>query len=453
MIAFMRKRFPKTLIWASLLAFTLAGCHFQTNLDAVQNSAAPPAAIRTPTATTIPEPGVIISDLTLQRVSPSKWQVLGLAENVGDENLGLITIRTALRDGKGQILAEHDVPAALAHLAPGERSPFIAEFSSTDKPDSAYAEPIKQPEATFQRIPITFDNFHPLYQSLSDALVLAYAKNLSHQPAILGNAILLQLAPDGSPIRFSRHYDGLSYLSPDKNLPFLFHFDSIVDEGQFKVFADAIAVNAPEDPSVALCQQPRLLADAQGNPFILGVIENQGSETRWANLLLILRANEETLTIMIVRPPIPLNAGARLAFTVTDFPGCETSLLQDLIEEDKLILEVLIDPLASHPTQINAIQLDLQINSYEFNGSNLFIKGRITNSTEHSISQPSFLAAIRSIDGALQSAGWISPAEALAPGESSTFLLPLPVPKNINPSMCEYDFRALGLVSEIAQPE
>ena len=259
------------------MAITLAGCRFQTNPDAVQTSAAPPAAIKTPTATPIPEPAVIISDLTLQRVSPAKWQVLGLAENVGDENLGLITIRTALRDGKSQILAEHDVPAALPHLAPGESSPFIAEFSSTAKPDSAYAEPIKQPAATFQRIPITFDHFQPLHPSLGDVLVLAYAKNLGHQPAIVENAVLLQLAPDGSLIRFSHQYDGPSYLSPDQNLPFLFYFDSIADEGQFEIFADAIAVNAPEDPSVALCQQPRFLADAQGNPFILGVIENSNT--------------------------------------------------------------------------------------------------------------------------------------------------------------------------------
>jgi len=73
------------------------------------------------------------------------------------------------------------------------------------------------------------------------------------------------------------------------------------------------------------------------------------------------------------------------------------------------------------------------------------LRGVIINPNDTLIREPSIYTTVRNEDGLILSAGWVSPAELLGPGEASDFELSLLLPRGADPAMLEYDVIALGL--------
>jgi hypothetical protein len=237
----------------------------------------------------------------------------------------------------------------------------------------------------------------------------------------------------------------LSTLNPGEKTPFLAIMEADPGEVEFNPYIDVTTTLKPEENVFSTPEPPKVLLTEQGAPLVVGSVRNDDNRSRWSALLLILKLEEEIVTVAPVRPPIPLQPGESLVYAISDFPGLRAQLARHESHADALSAEIVADPLASQPTNRITVPMELRITHFEPIGSSLILKGVISNSGEIDVESVTILVAIRSTSGELLTAGWSTIAQTLAINETLDFILPLSLPQGADPAMSEYDLRVLGL--------
>jgi hypothetical protein len=88
--------------------------------------------------------------------------------------------------------------------------------------------------------------------------------------------------------------------------------------------------------------------------------------------------------------------------------------------------------------------LAITIRQFEAIGSRVFLEGALARSGDQPLAGAEIHAALRTVDGELQSAAWM-PIAPGNPGTAVPFRLDLPLPVGANAALSEIDLRALGM--------
>lgn len=428
-----------------LLSLALTGCN--------PGAAPTPPASATPeaTATTPPSPTprmtTEIQELRLLAgPQAGDWRVVGLVANRSSFAVRGVGLRVVLEGAAGTALAEQLVPLALTNLAPGEVSPFTARFAETwVSATSARAEVIGYRGARFTRTSISAGELQRVPSIEGGEVILGELTNSSGTPVDIDGMALLALDADGQPSGLAVPTVLLSHLEPGQSSPILALLEPGIEAVELSSFVDAVAAAAMAPVPLGFPEPPTVQLDAQGDPFVLGSIKNEGSTYRWASFILRVSLEGEVVAAVEVLPPVPLGPGETRPFSVTDLPGLAALLEgREWIPED-LAVEAVVDPRASSVYRAPTEVLGLELYSFEPIGGSLFLRGRVTNDQAAAVEGPVVLASIRTTEGRLVAAGWLVAAEALEAGASADFVLALTLPRGADLAMSEYDVLAVAL--------
>jgi len=428
---------------------------------AVMGACAPaplPSPTITPTATTIITPTEIptvsatptleveIQELTvLPGGTPGDWTVIGLLENQSGQQLTAISVEISVLDAADTLLTTQNIPIFLSHLGPGETSPFKVHFLDVGIVASANAKIFAHEMTSFGRTQVKVEDLSSVPTGDGRLAILGMVVNSSSKHVIIHNLGILGIDSNRNLVDFTPSATVLSTLDPGEKTPFLAIMKADPGEVELSPYIDATTTLNPEENVFSTPEPPKVFLTEQGAPLVVGSIRNDDNRSRWTALLLILKLEEEIVTVAPVRPPIPLQPGESLAYAISDFPGLSAQLARSESHAGALSAEIVVDPLASQPTERIAVPMDLRITHFEPIGSSLILKGVISNSGEIDVESVTVLVAVRSTSGELLTAGWSTIAQTLAINDTLEFILPLSLPQGADPAMSEYDLQVLGL--------
>jgi len=401
-----------------------------------------PAPILTPT----PVFDDRVHDLTLRPDSkPGDWQVLGLLENGSGFAVADIQLSVWLEDPRGEKLAETTVLPALPHLGPGEVTPFEAHFQGVGAVTGAEARVLLARRTPIQRADPLISQPEIFVGEDGSTLLLGLISNPGSLPiAIDGLAYLgMSSRAEAQALALALHAPG--WLEAGASSPFLARVAGRQEELRWVAFVDAQEQVEVLQPRVSLSGPPRLQLTAQGLPFAVGTLVNSSDQARRAALLLVVRHEDQVLSVSTLASPFPIGPGEQLPFGQADFPGLSLRVAELGLDPAALTLEAQVDPRASGPFPDHRNQLEVQIDFFETVGSAVILRGAVTNPHSMSLSRPSLYAALGTTEGELLTAGWRELATRLAGGERLEFVVDLPFPAAGDLSMAEFDVVAFGL--------
>ena len=420
--------------------------------------ALPPPPALSPSATTVITPTKIptisatptleveIQELTvLPGDTPGDWTVIGLLENQSGQKLTSVSVEISVLDADDTLLATQDIPIPLSHLGLEETSPFKAHFPDVGFAATAIAKIFAHETISFERAQVKVEVLSSVPTGDGRLAILGTVVNSSFKQVIIHSLGILGIDSDDRLVDFTPSATVLSSLGPGEKTPFLAIMESDPGEVEFTTYIDATTTLNQEENLFSTPEPPKVLLTEQGAPLVVGSIRNDDNRSRWSTLLLILKLEDEIVTVAPVRPPIPLQPGESLAYAISDFPGLSTQLARYESQADALSAEIVVDPLASQPADQIAVPLDLRITHFEPIGSSLILKGVVSNSGEGDVESVSILVAVRSTTGELLTAGWSANAQSLAVNDTLDFILPLSLPQGADMAMSEYDLQVLGL--------
>ncbi len=432
---------------ASLLSVSLVGCA-RIPGGAASNPVAqqpPPSVIPAPSATPF---AARFSELTLQPGAASDaWIANGLVTN--DSSVGAVDLklRLSLLDAQGQTLAIQVIAPLLDRLGPGETSPFTASFGGASQAVRFRAEVAASTAASFVRAAVTVQGLQAVPDASGGISVIGTLANGGNRAAAVAQVAVAARAA-GKLLAIGTRDAGLSYLRPGESAAFLAHLPIAIPPAQLTAWVDAVETSTPIPLPTAMTASARVATTSQGLPFAVGSVRNADQQARIASLIVTLKDKSRILGLANVELPIPLAPGETTVFAVTSFPGLAARMASAQASLADLIAEVVFDPVASGAAgAADSVPLDVSVTSYEAVGSTLFLKGDVTNHRSTPVQSPTVAAAVRSTEGKPVTAGWLTVALALAPGEKAAFTLPMPLPSGIDPAMAEYDLQAAGFLS------
>jgi hypothetical protein len=431
------------------IAIVLAGCTSEIRPTPTSTPSATATPLSTKTATPSPTPptDIVIRDINLLPGDDrGDHYVIGILENQSGEQIESTSIRVSILDKNEKLLAEQIVTSFLNRIDPKAISPFKAYFTNVGEAASATAhidafQPTEYPKVKLKISDLT--TFPTIDGGLA---VLGMVKNPNATPILIEVLGLLVVDPQGDPIDIVPYTAGLSMLDPGDRVPFLVLLSEDPGDVEFLPYSCATPARDILATSLLISTPPKVLFTDQGTPLIIGMITNEDDRSFLMEFLVVVRIEDEILTIASIKPSLPLRPGESRPYTFTGFPGLASQLLRHEAQIAELTAEILIDQHASHPSDRTLVQLDVQVTQYEIIGSSLFIKGVIFNPYEKGVESTTVLAAIHSTAGNLLTAGWTELHEILPAKESSDFLLQLSLPQGADPAMSEYDLQALGLL-------
>jgi len=417
----------------------------------------PPPAI-TPTATTVITPTKIPTisatptlEVEIQELSVlpggtlGDWTVIGLLENQSGQQLTAISVEISVLDATDTLLNTQNIPIFLSHLGPGETSPFKVHFLDVGIVTTANAKIFAHETTSFGRAQVRVEDLSSVPTGDGRLAILGMVVNSSSKHVIIHNLGILGVDSDSHLVDFTSSATVLSTLDPGEKTPFLAIMEADPGKVEFSPYIDATTTLKPEENVFSTPEPPKVLLTEQGAPLVVGSIRNDDNRSRWAALLLILKLEEQIVTVAPVRPPIPLQPGESLAYAISDFPGLMAQLARCASHAGTLSAEIIADPLASQPTDRITVPMELRITHFEPIGSSLILKGVISNSGEIDVESVTVLVAVRSTSGELLTAGWSTIAQTLAINDTLEFILPLSLPQGVDPAMSEYDLQVVGL--------
>ena len=387
-----------------------------------------------------------VHDLNLRPDSqPGDWQVLGLLENGSGFAVADIQLSVWLEDPRGEKLAETTVLPALPHLGPGEVTPFEASFQGVGAVTGAKARVLLARRTTIQRAEAVVSQPEVFVGEDGSTLLLGLISNPGSLPiAIDGLAYLgTSSRAEARALALALHAPG--WLEPGASSPFLARVAGSQEELRWVAFVDAQEQVEGLQLGISLAGPPRLQLTAQGLPFAVGTLVNSSDQARRAALLLVVRHEDQVLSVSTLASPFPIGPGEQLPFGQADFPGLSLRVAELGLDPAALTLEAQIDPRASEPFPDHRNQLEVQIDSFATVGSAVFLRGAVTNPHSVSLSRPSLYAALGTTEGELLTAGWRELAARLAGGERLEFVVDLPFPAAGDLTMAEFDVVAYGL--------
>jgi hypothetical protein len=213
---------------------------------------------------------------------------------------------------------------------------------------------------------------------------------------------------------------------------------------QFEIYAAVSAVDSAIESPLVVTNGPTWRVTSQGNGFATGAIRNAGDVPVLPQVAISVRAAGRPMSLEILQSGIPLQPGETLPFAADRFPGLQAALKSVDIEIDDVMLETYLD---AQPIPLDtgaAVVLPVSIHQFEIIGSNVFLSGTVSNPASFPLRIAEIFVSLRSTTGEPQTARWLEltppPTEA-----GMEFSIDMPVAAGVDPAMCEYDVRALGL--------
>lgn len=437
------KKWPRFLCTLIIYAFLVSACG---NISEKDNPgldpATQPAPDPTPTPTAASEPPISIEQLTLQH-SMGRATVLGLATNQSSLTLSDIRIRIDITDQSNRT-SSTVTSLLMEHLGPGENSPFAAIVENMELPSHASAAVFDYQSTDFKRVLLEFEEPELRHSADGTWLTLKVA-NPSAAPVCLHSLRVAGFTSTGELQSISETAIGLHAAVPGAELDYFVPFEKVEPDAKFEIYADSQHCEVDlQAPNVEV--QAEIRYDSQDNPFILGTLTSGLDSPIQTAALITLRSENRVLSMVEVRPPIPLPGNEPIPFTITSFPTLAHEELRELHRADSLTVSILLDPIRTHQAQQLPVMLAAGLTALETTGSRLVINGEIINNQDYPVTQPSILVQITTTEGELITAGWEITADKAEPDESMPFHLILPIPDGFDLRLSEHDVRAFGIM-------
>ncbi len=401
---------------------------------------ATPTFHATPTlAASLPEPGIVYTPAGDEAV------VVGMLENQSPSSVSDLRLQIDLLDEAGAVLASQQGEPLLAMLPAGGASPYQVILPASPGAASARAQILSYRTADIEMLPLRVETAEELSPRGSSPSLVGYVTNPGSEPATVIGLAALARDESGRPSSAALASVGPQSLRPGERAPFLI-VPAMAAAGQrYEFYAAAIAGPALEDPPVEVVTN-EIRRDAQGNPFLLVIMENRSDLPLWASATLSLEQDGAQLAVVDASPASPIAPGEQRALTFwqSAAPPAALSIPAEGAESLQFILR--LDPLGTRPVAGRVMDLRLELLRYESTGSRLILGGTITNPHDGRVERPALQATLRDTAGEVLTAGSLSLGEHLALGESASFLLLLPLPRDAEPAMAEYDLKAVGVI-------
>ena len=412
-------------------------------------TASPPTStpIPSPTPSATPLPEIVFTSLNLlPGLQPGDWRVVGLVENRSDVNLIDAHIVLTLLDSSGNPLGEAHVPITHTHLAPSETSPFRATFSGAGLAADVQASLSSFRTEDFQRQEIESDILNTTRTEQGSVAILATISNPSESPVSIAAFALLAQNDLGRPVGLANQVAGPAVLRGGETATVLALLEIDAGVTTYAPFVDAVTADLMPDPQpISLAGQTKLVLDSQGNPFVVGTLQNSAQQPLTGSVLLTIAYHDEWISSAHVNTTVPLGPGEMRPFTATDFPALSARLDGETWSLRDLELEARVDPPIAGSESVPSSHLGLSIHSFEAIGGFAFIQGTVTNPYDNPMQSASVLASLHTTRGSLVTASWTTVSEKLLAGESVDFVLPIPMPANSYPRLSEFDIWAVGV--------
>jgi hypothetical protein len=387
-----------------------------------------------------------IEGLAAELGDDGRWAVSGMVVHAAGPAIEGLRVHVTLTDTQGRVAAEQVVPAALGHLAAGERSPFFTELNNPDQTLTAHTSPVDYQTASFTRGRVEVSSLEPVATGAGGVAVFGWLHNPADQPVVVSGLSVLGSDGAGHVRAMAVLSASMSEVQPGESVPFVATSAAVGSQAlNWSAYPDALVGPVPQAALLSLASSARLLPTAQGLPIVVGAIRNDGNQARWVRAVITLQAADEVLGMAVVSAPMPITPGEILPFAAREFPGLAERLQAAGLGLADLRPILRFDDYASRPAEQASIRLDVSVTSYDVIGSNIVLKGQVENHIASTVQGPAVLVAVRATQGGILSGGWQVLADELGPGQGVPFLLLLPLPRGVDASMLEFDVHAEGL--------
>jgi hypothetical protein len=446
-------RYPSTMQRARQLArlcllvsLGLAGCHPAPTASGTQvpSLAAPLSTIALPTSPAGPLPEVAFSDLAVRHGdAEDEWIVFGMAHNDSTTALESVAVFVELVDSAGAATSEATVLLPLSVLQPSAVSPFMARLKQAESPAEARANLESFQFSSEAAASISLGAVYTT-QAPDGIFVRGTVQGNNTQPVRVRDVVIVWRGTDRSIAGLAVASVPGAIVTQDEHLPWIAQARGATPATRFEVFAAVSAVDPANETPLAIADGPAWRVTSQGNGFATGAIINAGDAPVLPQVAIAVRAAGRPLSLEILQSIIPLGPGETLTFAADRFPGLQAALESADIGIADVTLEAYLD---AQPVPLNtggAVILPVSIHQFEAIGSSIFLSGTVSNPDSVPLRSAAIFVSLRSTSGEPQSARWLE----LAPPPASAgveFLLDMPLAADVDPAMCEYDVRALGL--------
>ena len=426
----------------------LVGCLLLTGCRVVPGDPSPASAVqdKTPVPTgpsaTPPEPHpqVAFTDLTVvPGGDPGVWQVLGMARNDSHYALEAVVISVEVLDPVGEPAAAATVPVALSILQPGATSPFSARFEQAREPEDTRAQLQAFRVSSEGPVHVSVEAVRSSGSS-EGTLVLGRLRNLEPRTVQARDVVVVWREADRSLAGMATATVPQAPVPEDGMVPWMAEAPGALPGSRVEVYTAASAVNDSPLAPLESVVGPTWRVTSQGRGFAVGTLRNPGRDPVLPEVAIAILAGGRLVSLGILHSSVPLPPGETLDYGADRFPGMEAAL--DPAYAITLELYLAGRPIA--PDAPSAVPLFAAIQQFELIGSRVFMQGTATNPGPVLLKSAVVLVSLRSTKGEIQTARWldINPPQ---PGENAEFSIDFPIAAGDDPSMSEYDLRAVGI--------
>jgi hypothetical protein len=340
------------------------------------------------------------------------------------------------------------------HVLPSEEVPFLVSFPAQSSPESIILEVVNFQISGAEDATLEAEITGTTRTPEGKTILVGWITNLENNPAQIHHFYLLTIDSSDQPTAFNSASLVPSSVSSHQRIPFLFALDQVQGQGSvsFHPIIDATIIPNWLEPPFSLPQYPEITLDPQDNLILPGIIQNTDEISRWISAVVVLRYEDQIVSMASLNPPFPLGPGESRAFGLTDFPGWRTRLNELGGHPDDISIEVFFDPLGCSEFKGQLHHLSVEIHGFETTGSTLLIKGSASNPSPQTLSLPSIQAEIRSTAGILHTSGWILIDETILQGQSMSFILVVRLPEGMKLSEMEIDVTGMAIFEEGSLP-
>ncbi len=374
--------------------------------------------------------------------------VIGFMQNESDHTLTGVILRIRLEDQDGNLLAQETLSSPFVYIDQDEVIPFTVDFFDVGETAQVHSEVVQVQESDSHRIPLEVEIIGSTVLNDGTYGILGWIRNPGSSYVSVHQILLLLENESGESMELSKASVATTSLMPGQSSPFIVKFQCQPDLSLIETFVDATSTSEFTQPPFTLSQPLKIILDPQGRIHVLGAVQNEGSQSHWLTATLILEQDGELISIAPLIYPSPLVPSESLAFGISDFPGWSSRLSTIGGSQEDLTVDILFDSQGSQETTISSVPLDAEITGVETTGSAIILRGSVHNPGNEVLFHPVAYAVILSIDGSSRAAGWITIQENLLPGQSTTFVLPVRIPTELDITSMEYVFRATALTED-----
>jgi len=446
MIRPMRKRWVR-------LAFGLLFCGVTACVPTPSPSPSPtveshtptPTATQMPSPTPTQEPKAVVEVLNLvPGDEPKQWRVIGWVQNL-TENAAITEIQFIPLDPQGYPDLEKKRHNLEIVLAAADHAPFQINITSELEPPILQSkivrfelleEELQQleihilqqwPNTRGEDLLVEVYNPHPTALEIMSWTVTG--KNIDEQPLIVFTPDI----PAGVILPFQHQTIGV-------------HVEHSLDISAWEHLIFAQPLHGLTVPKLTIVQEPVIHQDAQGNPFLVGVLRNEGTKPSAFYGSFLLEMDGRPAALVSLFPQIPLPVGRDWPIVVTDFPFTSPDWNDLVASGGKWQVRTTLSPSRSEPGYgpMAPIALPAQISSFETTGSAMILKGSIHNPFETPVCLVSITLSATTLDGTIVGAVTKTWEGELLPEKQEEFVLVLRYPASYSASELELDAQALG---------